>query len=284
MGYKVSFLDNAEYGAADINNRLKKYVTSGIADPFTDGVPYNATKINDITVPISASGVVPESVNTCKCTINTTNKTVTISQGTVFFENGTDIEIDLEGVTLPYTTGQINYVYVKSDLVANVVSPYCSVVEPTGDYVPLAEISTTGVLTDKRKYARGKLPGYQSNANGVMVVNDTVTLTRSGITMSANYDIYIGENNYTTMCCAGVSGGFAFSSFYDIATDSYISVRAISFDGFISTSSLFLEAGGYPVSMVVNSISDGVINTTLSHYDGSALQTEDFNIVNLRIS
>ena len=35
MGYKVSFLDNAEYGAADINNRLKKYVTSGIADPFT---------------------------------------------------------------------------------------------------------------------------------------------------------------------------------------------------------------------------------------------------------
>ena len=139
------------------------------------------------------------------------------------------------------------------------------------------------MLTDKRKYARGKLPGYQSNANGVMVVNDTVTLTRSGLNLVADYDIYI-MNNYSTICIAGTGSGYAFSSFYDIATDSYISVRAISFDGFISTSSLFLEAGGYPVSMVVNSISDGVINTTLSHYDGSALQTEDFNIVNLRIS
>ena len=104
MSYKSSFLDNDSYGAADINNRLKKYVTSGVADSFVDGVPYNASKMNDFTVPISIKGVVPESIATCKCSISTAAKTVTIAVGTCFFENGTDIEIT-SSHSMPYVAG-----------------------------------------------------------------------------------------------------------------------------------------------------------------------------------
>ena len=141
MGYESSFLPNKIYGATDINNRLKKYVTSGVADPFVNGVPYNAGKLNDLTNPLATAGVVPSTDLGCKVTINTTEKTVTILSGVCFFDSGTAIEIDASGVTLPYTAGQKNYVYVKSDLVANKVEPYCTTDAPTGDYVLLAEVS-----------------------------------------------------------------------------------------------------------------------------------------------
>ena len=34
MGYKALFLDNGIYSAADVNEVLKSFVTSGIADSF----------------------------------------------------------------------------------------------------------------------------------------------------------------------------------------------------------------------------------------------------------
>lgn len=47
---------------------------------------------------------------------------------------------------------------------------------PEGDFVMLAEISPEGELTDKRVYARGKLPGYASSAMYTLKIEDTVEL------------------------------------------------------------------------------------------------------------
>ncbi len=194
MGYTATFLHNQSYSALDINKRLSLYVTSGVADPFEDGVPYNAGKLNDLSNPLVNAGVVPSTDLGCKVTINTTEKTVTILSGVCFFDSGTAIEIDASGVTLPYTAGQKNYVYVKSDLVANKVEPYCTTDEPTGDYVLLAEVSESETLTDKRIYARGKLPGYESYFNHSAKKTITETLPYGNTSKSYDFEGNIFEN------------------------------------------------------------------------------------------
>ena len=207
MSYKSTFLDNAEYSALDINNRLKKYVTSGLEDPFTNGVPYNASKLNDLTAPLSTKGVVPETDGKCKVSIDTTEKTVTIATGTCFFDNGTDIEIT-SGETLPYVAGVKNYVYVKSDLSANEIKPHCTTTEPSGDYVLLAEISTNEILTDKRQYATGKLVGYQSNFNIPKKISYTMNTLPDSIDLEGYYTCIVVQGQD---CCGIYDNGTYYS-------------------------------------------------------------------------
>ena len=182
MSYTFTFMDNATYGASDVNGALALLVTSGIADPFTDGVPYNASKLNEIVHGMALPGVVPETDATCKCTIDTDAKTVHIAPGTAFFNDGSRITFDIEGETLPYTEGVKQYVYLLAAPEENRNYPVCSAAEPSGDYVMLAEISADGTLTDKRTYAKGKVPGYQSDYNmGKKIVQEAITENFDGI-------------------------------------------------------------------------------------------------------
>lgn len=182
MPYESTFHDNASYGASDVNAALAQFVTSGIADPFTDGVPYNASKLNEIIHGIAMPGVVPETDTSCKCILNTDAHTVRISAGTAFFADGSRITFDMEGETLPYTPGRKQYVYLRAAPEENRCYPVCSAAEPSGDYVMLAEISADGTLTDRRAYAKGKVPGYQSDYNmGKKIVQEAITENFDGI-------------------------------------------------------------------------------------------------------
>lgn len=182
MPYESTFHDNATYGASDVNAALAQLVTSGIADPFTDGVPYNASKLNGIIYAVSAAGVVPETDTACKCILNADAHTVRISAGTAFFADGSRITFDMEGETLPYTPGRKQYVYLLAAPEENRCYPVCSAAEPSGDYVMLAEISADGTLTDRRTYAKGKLPGYQSDYNmGKKIVQEAISENFDGI-------------------------------------------------------------------------------------------------------
>ena len=58
MSYSFSFCDNAVYSAADVNKITSRLVTSGIEDPFTDGVPYNLSAFND-ALSLSSSSFLP---------------------------------------------------------------------------------------------------------------------------------------------------------------------------------------------------------------------------------
>ncbi len=247
MGYTYSFMNNAQYGASDINSVLASLVTGGIADPFTDGVPYNATKLNEIISAVSSAGIVPETDTSCKCVIDTENSTVSIMKGMAFFNDGSRIVFDEEGETLEYIPGVKNFVYLKAAPLENRNYPVCSTIALTGDVLLLAEIDETGVLTDKRTYARGKLPGYQSNFNTVMHIDDEVVLNvkynENGRQLDnygpEKYVIHLGGNNYTKLY---YHSEFAYAA-YDIATGAISGYYRLTYDRYspITTDMMMLQ-------------------------------------------
>ena len=195
MSYNFSFADNAVYSAADVNKITSRLVTSGIEDPFADGVPYNLSAFNDAGTLLYTDGVVPETVNTLKVVKREEEGEILIYPGTAFFHDGSVIEIESGGEMLSYTQDAKNYVYLKNDLInQNACYPVCSVESPVGDYVLLAEISENGEISDKRTYAKGKLPGYASSADYSREITDTIEAPRGSFTEQKIYDI--GENKY----------------------------------------------------------------------------------------
>lgn len=203
MSYKYSFCDNMEYGAEDVNGIVQRLVASGVADPFADGVAYNASKLNDVNYTVYDPGVVPSSVTTLQVT-KQSDGVVSVAPGLAFFANGSTIEVT-GAETLSYEQGVKNYVYVKQDLAAqNRNYPACTTAAPSGDFVLLAEISADGEVTDRRSYARGKVPGYQSNANVCMVVEKSYTFDRDWgdpVSGTETFDIDMGTNNYSFVFC-----------------------------------------------------------------------------------
>ncbi len=196
MAYKFTFADNGIYGASDINKITSRLVTKGVGDSFKDGMPYNLSSLNEIGARLYTSGAVPETVNTLKVAKRGSD-TVTISPGVAFFQDGAVIEILSGGETLSFTAGKKNYVYLKNDLEnTNTCYPACTESAPTGDFVSLAEIETDGTITDTRTYAKGKVPGYASDAFCVLKIEDTyhVALTNNSgnmgtATFTKTYDV-----------------------------------------------------------------------------------------------
>ena len=232
MSYKVSFLDNEQYGALDLNNTVKRLVTGGVADVFANGVPYNCTKINNVVKTIAASGVVPDNVNTLKVS-KLSEGQIRINDGTAFFDSGAVIEVSGGGETLSYQAGVKNYVYLKADLASNVVRPYCTVAAPTGDFVPLAEIDATGNITDKRKYATGKMTGYQKSIYYETITHPAgTTKTYNLINKDFTYviiDMRVINTNttyQTNLCFYGYyKRGSGFSGFSELYAGSPLYIR-----------------------------------------------------------
>lgn len=200
MSYTYSFADNAEYGADDLNALVRSLVTSGVSDPFEGGKSYNAEKLNDIIKTIYSEGVVPESVSTLKVS-RVSDGTIAIAPGLAFFADGSTIRITAAH-ELSYTPGVKNYVYLKQDLTEqNRNYPVCSTAAPTtnDDVVMLAEITAGGSIEDKRTYARGRVPGYQSNANCSMVIEKDIQIDKNilGNSGETSFAIDMGTNNYS---------------------------------------------------------------------------------------
>ncbi len=292
MAYKYSFADNEIYSANDINAITKRLVTSGVEDSFTDGVAYNVSKFNEAGKLLYTSGAVPESCLSLKVEDAGEGK-ILINPGKAFFDDGAVIEIESGGETLPYVSGSKNYVYLKNDLInTNRCYPCCTVSEPEGDYVLLAEINENGAITDKRTYARGKLPGYQSFAGNVMRIQKTIKLTRKGTvgedyrSSSGSITIDIGNNNfeyiltyvkrsesipaYGTLPCLGI---------YDILSNSYLgflctkeytysSGKHMSYEAGVSENSLYISGGKWMghKAYINFEIDDGNLTVTLNTY------------------
>lgn len=249
MGYKFSFLDNKEYSADDINAITRRLVTVGVADSFVNGTPYNTTKINDVIKAISHSGVVPEVVTACKV-VAVDDNNIQISEGLAFFESGTSIEIDSGGVILQFVGGVKNYVYVKSNLAANTIAPYCSVEAPVGDYVMLAEIDADGTIVDKRRYAKGKLAGYQSNAGHMLEVDWTGDPISVVNTSDPPFEkqIYFTPNEFSTMVLMYHDNYFDENLLvtYFIDTDETLWTRYYRDNNFSGSNKRFLFGTKYP--------------------------------------
>lgn len=198
MAYNYSFADNEIYSAKDLNAITKRLITSGIEDSFSDGVAYNVSRFNEQGNLLYTSGVVPESCLTLKVVNNGEDK-ILINPGVAFFADGAVIEIEEGGESLSFVNGAKNYVYLKNDLHnKNVCMPVCTTEEPAGDFVLLAEIDENGNITDKRVYAKGKLPGYQSVAENVMRLQKTLQIKVDSYTnnVSDTVTFDLGPNNF----------------------------------------------------------------------------------------
>ncbi len=197
MSYKFSFADNEVYSSTDVNNITKRLVTAGVEDIFVDGMAYNVSKFNEVGRLIYTSGAVPESRLSLKVT-KYSDTEILINPGTAFFNDGSVIEIEDGGEIMSYVKDAVNYVYLKNNLEsANVSYPYCGTEAPEGDYVMLATISETGVITDERIYARGRLPGYQSLADTAMLLHETVKLDVTEPHLANGEVLFdVGANNY----------------------------------------------------------------------------------------
>lgn len=273
MSYTFSFADNGVYSAADVNKITSRLVTSGVADPFTDGVPYNLSALNDAGTLLYTDGVVPETVNTLKVTKAEEEGTIFIYPGTAFFSDGSVIEIEAGGETLSYTAGAVNYVYLKNDLInTNTSYPVCTTEAPEGSYVMLAEISEAGEITDKRTYARGKLPGYASRVDNVLEIHDTVTGYTLGTNFTETKTYDIGNNKYRFMLVYDreyVSANGTALGIYDFAKSSYLS---FDFVGNVTTGYvqpytdkliLYREADRARIEATV-SVSNGILTLTIN--------------------
>lgn len=172
MGYTESFMDNATYGASDINGIIKKLSTQGISvefeDILNDGVSYTPSDLNQLFAAIASEGVTKDS-----CRVLLSDGNAKVSSGTIIFAGGSTITVDSAGVVLTVTPGVKNYVYAISQPSLNHNYLKCETTAPTGDYVMLAEVEN-GVVTDKRKFAASKfVAGY--NMHEIFTISKSYT-------------------------------------------------------------------------------------------------------------
>ena len=270
MAYNYSFADYEIYSAEDLNAITKWLVTSGIEDLFENGTAYNVSQFNEQGKLLYTSGIVPETCMTFKVVPDGEGK-VLINPGKAFFDDGAVIEVEAGGESLSYVTEAKNYVYLKNDLLnSNVCYPCCTTDEPTGDYVLLAEIDETGVISDKRTYAKGRLPGYQSVAGEIMNIKDKIQIVFSSSTSGSGSKTFdIGNNNFSkifSVTWPDRTNEYGTVSVYNMETGKYLSGRADESgtgtkEGILSQARFYImsNTSGKVSGYITFSLSDGIL-------------------------
>ena len=201
---------------------------------------------------------------------------VLINPGTAFFADGSTIEVEAGGHELEFVPGVKNYVYLKNDLVASNTSyPVCSESEPTGDFVPLAEISEAGEITDKRVYAKGKLPGYGSNALYTMEIADGLNM-KHGETITKTYDV--GSNTYRFLMSINMNAGRELLGVHSFSDSKYLSYFGIGTGSRGGTTELTLYKGAIDRATATVSLLSGVLTVNV-HYSSDSGGTSSGNPV-----
>jgi len=249
MAYKYSFADNTVYGAEDINSVINRVVTGGVAEVFYDGESYNTSDLNAITGYIATYGVRDAASSTLKV-VKLDEGRVKVLSGSAFMNDGACVEVDAEGVELDYTEGQTNYIYIENNLDStNTIDFVCSLTEGSGDIVPLATISSDGVITDTRVYCRGRLAGYQSTAGLAKIIEVPYSITANNMGVSQTVTVDMGGLGYSrivnmTSSMLADNDGYRYGvGYYDINTDEYVSVYPGNDDKFMrDTSTMMIYA------------------------------------------
>ena len=209
MGIKYSFVDNAVYGIEDINDITKSIVGAGIA-PFVSKDSYNVSDLNVLTSALVEAGT---QLDGCKCSVEnagTTEMTVKVSQGVIFFESGVRMTVDEEGYTVSVTPNTAGYVFAhynpslqKADIVFDAELP------TDGEYVNLAKISADGTISDKRDFARSKVGTLGENCAVSFTASSENNYRYSGDLSRFNYALLLGvySSGYTYYGAFDISAG-----------------------------------------------------------------------------
>lgn len=200
---KGSFLDNQMVGADDLNRLVNLFVGGGVADCFSEGVPYNVSKLNEVYYANLSDGVVPST--DMSLWVSKSNGRAWVAPGTAIFPDGTFAVVTniSENVweSVEYTEGIDQYIYLKSDRVNNCITLCVAESEPmeSDNAVVLALFSADGTVTDLRKYAKGKVPSSYSADTGLAgrriftITNDTQELKFESNGIAYNYMLIKGN-------------------------------------------------------------------------------------------
>ena len=133
---------------------------------FVDNAVYGANDINKVRSTLAYKGVIPEAASSCQVVKN--GSAYRVMAGQVLFSDGSVVTVDSNGYDFSASSGSKYYVWFERSEALNNVSLKCTTSAPSGIFVRLAEISASGVVTDAREYGRMKIPTYESNMSGSM--------------------------------------------------------------------------------------------------------------------
>lgn len=170
---------------------------------FMNTVSYAAADVNNIRATLSTKGVLPDSVDSCKVVAGSASGKVKISPGTAFFGDGARITVDGAGFELTYSSSAKNYIYLFNNQTANKCEVKASTSSPSGDYVMLAEVSSSGAITDKREYARCRIPSFDSPWGKTWLTEEDRLAPTSG----ATYSIDLPGENYNFFTFMSILAG-----------------------------------------------------------------------------
>ncbi len=214
MNYKYTFFDNQLIGVDHLNEITKRLVSGGISAVYS-GVDFNVYDINDTNKAILTGGVAPETDYNLKVTPMGSGKYL-INPGLCFFNDGTTMEILSGGEEISVALGTKRYVYLVSD--SNKMACFVEVLESekqSGEFILLAVINADGSVTDKRTYARGKVPGFYASNEG-KEINISETYSRGDITHGQTLEISVGNGDFRHLCVKVTGNCFSDGAGYNI--------------------------------------------------------------------
>lgn len=161
MAISYSFVDDETYGTEDINDITRDLTGAGIA-PFPNHDTYSVSDLNALTEVLVGSGT---TLGGCKCTYSAERSVITVTEGIVFFENGTKLRIDEKGFEVKVSEEEAGYVYAVYDTALQTGAIKLAAEFPvTGDFVTLCRIDADGNVYDLRTFARSKVMSFGRNA------------------------------------------------------------------------------------------------------------------------
>ncbi len=167
MGYQVNFMDNTAVYAKDLNGIAEEL--GGKASAFEDGVLYGVDELNQISKELISKGVSRGCELMVDQIVENAESYVKIGEGVLYLSDGKRVEVDAEGILLPFMVGTVYYVWFSRDVISGLVTPCCTTEAPEGDYVLLGRITAEGVPVSKPEMAIMK--------NGFLGRNKTETFS-----------------------------------------------------------------------------------------------------------
>ena len=166
MSVRYSFMDNASYGAEDINYALSRLTTQGVSlFQYSDG-DNPLIALNDAVAAMASPGVEYYNTDACLLTYDSANSLFKILPGTAFMADGSFITIEDDAYNITDAVTNLRktedgklYVYFYRNVPMNCIEIRVEATEiPTDENaLPIGEILPNNKVFDLRKIARAKI-------------------------------------------------------------------------------------------------------------------------------
>ncbi|GEM_PF-5714825 len=231
MSYTYGFSDNVSYGTDAVNSILKNLVSDGV-NLFQEGVSYTPASLNQITNEVTEAGVSSAYTSSCRVENAAESGYLKILPGTAFFNDGSTITVDSDGVKLAVIPGTKNYIYFEKSTIDGSAAPKISTTSPGSGAVKLAEYNN-GTITDCRTYAKSKISGFGISPYDVISLGkyENLNTTTDSWNLAATFGVKSPDYVFAGLRFYYNTAGFGTLSGFESTTKNSFSGYYISSDG-----------------------------------------------------